>query len=1748
MSRASRFVDTYEGYMAQTTRMYTKISQEDQLQEFAKAWRMNSSVISKDLKLMILEKYMPKPEWVLNTSNKNHVMFINAAKELDQKIPNVIVDDVKINKTNPDEIKFNDIIVYGVRDKWIILPAYFKMIGPLRKGEQHALTARLLDVIKGDWRSTMMHNSVGNIIKFNKILKLLNLNEHIEMDRDVKFGNEAQMHAVRTMMRIPTTLDNIQNATDSMCAGIEHMGLSLDGFMQNFDQFNGLVTKVLDKFSGYCEITQSIMVFAKLVAFGYLLADPHIRDIKHVVALLTLILPVDVIGKLKDTFLLGLLRAVEGIRGQFQGNVAQIDDNNSSLIGSFFELTKMIFINIAQPIDLEVYKSMSIKNNKIKLISDYLKSTSTIYEYFSGMFMKIIEVIADMVIKYYGYLPAFLRGNEVNEIIEKYQGMCLDGTFEKCMTSSEEAKKVIEFHSELVKLEAKTYQAINSNTSQLASLKILPYLRLMVIHLSKVLGDVPPHVREGFEGFRRKPWWLYWHGPSGYAKSSLLQRIIASLLAKRLKLVENFDDPANYSYYRNMGAKFYAKYFKQPIWQYNDMCQNYMDDEAMNEAIVELTNIVDEAPYELNMPDVESKGKVYCVSKIVISNAQHDIIGLSAITSRCWSGGVHIYRRRNLVVEPIVPLRYRKDVGPGIDWDKVKAALDNGVVRSTFIDIIPHDLYKFKFTHPVTGFQIQLLDCDAGIEYILNDAEKYFKAQEGFQHELMDCMRRQWNTAQMFNPECEDAVFEDATCTCIHDWYATLSMHPMVVQNVRFQRFLLDNLKEKHDQFCMSRCRLYSDCDEEYVNVILVEMLYEYYLKTNDKWNFRKVNTWLVDKLNGGISAMVSAARAIPGLKYILGIVSAVAAVAVGLRYYNRIQSVAESDEGSRKAKKVRIRRKHKVQGVATGAAQYDDTNKVVENTIRGNFAVFFVCIKQVGAETSQDVNLYMNALCIGGSVFILPRHYWYVIKQASELAKRNGVLCELYLKWSSGGQTLIPWTNIDIYEPDQDYLVDVMFIRVRRLTARRDIRHFWVKESDDIEFHEAYLYGLRSRHANNQDVTIITVDGVQLMGGQYKVNPIKVGEIGETKEQLIVSPVVYEYYNCKTLSGDCGAVLMFVNDRLNGRVISGIHVGGNKMINSGFSAPVFQEDLDEAFEFFKKVDPIIRHDQKFEFSVAEMDVGSKLYAPLKEIGANIVGSTGIAYGKRIKVVLPRKTKLSQSLVFDDMIDDFGPNRTNPAALRPFSNLKENGELEVISPLIKAYKKVQKYAPQMVPLPIYDMISQHMTNNILKWKSVYTTDNAPRKVLTDAEAINGIYGLKQLDLSTSPGFPYVFNNKGKGKRNWFIVDRIEESGFTHYKMDDRLQRYVDVRLEKARDGIIYETYFIDTLKDEPRPCEKVKLGKTRLFQIGPMDLTIAVRKYFGAFLAHLTLSYNDGAHGIGMNCNSAQWHDLVKFMSFYQDHDAGDFSDYDYSTSFQTGMNFADQANQFYDDGDENKIIRMTLIATCINSYHIVDTNIIYSDQGMNSGVAVTAHMNGNSNMFNTRLGYLSLCEPTLNEFNAKVKEKYYGDDQWLNTHPEIRDKFNMFTLEKFYQKWGYVYTTPDKSDLTKPWFNLDEVSFLKRKTVFRKDLGIYVGQLSKDIIEEIPRWSESDPNNMRDQMNRFNSALNEAANYDIGYFEHLRLIYTRYCRRLCSDHHNIDANDLFNYFDVIDRNYGDRAMIAKFLRNSCQLGLHCEY
>jgi len=671
--------------------------------------------------------------------------------------------------------------------------------------------------------------------------------------------------------------------------------------------------------------------------------------------------------------------------------------------------------------------------------------------------------------------------------------------------------------------------------------------------------------------------------------------------------------------------------------------------------------------------------------------------------------------------------------------------------------------------------------------------------------------------------------------------------------------------------------------------------------------------------------------------------------------------------------------------------------NEDVEQLLRMATATLY-------AENEQGIRR-VQAICVAGDVFLVPFHFTFGLVGSS-----------VRLRWRDQPEVCIPGASIFVYYPGEVRERDFVFIQLRNAVCGKDLSKHFVASGNDFSLNGAYLFGY--------DVTRKTSE---------KLTPsvVKRLEAKQTYRDGGVELSVQKGFSCFGVSaerGDCGTALLSRDPRFP-RIL-GIITAGVMKSSVSFVQSIFQEDVLDGLDHFKAIRVPIPKGVK---------IGDVEASSLTELaGLNTLGKL-----RGRKVTLATKTCWSESPLSEKMSEVYGPSTLMPAQLKVRDG---------VSPMYNGLKKFRCMSGMIDP-----EVVERATADIVDGLREYPTEHSTNpRILTDEEMYNGVFDdLQKIDLTTSPGYPFTLEVQGvPGKKSFFEVkDEKILPG-------ERVAEAVRQRIERAKLGEGVETYFVDTLKDEKRPIEKVLAAKTRIFNVGPMDLTLVFRKYFGSLVMHMKRTSLVGECSVGVNPRSRDWDFVIRRLLAKSDKFLnGDYSNFDASLPFQLGVEVAEIANRFYNDGEENATVRRVLMNTVFSSDHIANDHVHCFRQGNPSGIAVTVIVNCLVNMLLVRCAFEQLCGIPANKFREYMDHVCYGDDNIVAVSPVARKNFTMRTYAEWCEEIGITYTSVTKGAIEQDFVELEDLSYLKRDFFYRDDLGLYVARGDQSLIREPPRW-----------------------------------------------------------------------------------------
>lgn len=315
--------------------------------------------------------------------------------------------------------------------------------------------------------------------------------------------------------------------------------------------------------------------------------------------------------------------------------------------------------------------------------------------------------------------------------------------------------------------------------------------------------------------------------------------------------------------------------------------------------------------------------------------------------------------------------------------------------------------------------------------------------------------------------------------------------------------------------------------------------------------------------------------------------------------------------------------------------------------------------------------------------------------------------------------------------------------------------------------------------------------------------------------------------------------------------------------------------------------------------------------------------------------------------------------------------------------------------------------------------------------LSVEDAILGIPGLDRLDPNTASGLPYT-----KTRRQMIDFN-------TGQILDDTLKCRLGQWLagRPPRD-VHYQTF----LKDEIRPIEKVKAGKTRIIDVPPLDHVIAFRMLFGRFIAHFHLNFGFKT-GSAIGCDpDVAWasfgFELSGFPYLY-DFDYSNF-DASHSTSIFEILEQKFFSPELGFDPRCSLLLKSLAVST-----HCYENKRLQIAGGLPSGTAGTSVLN---TVINNIIFHGALYHTYTNFEWDDISMLAYGDDIVVASKFEL----DLVMVKAFMNRIGYKITPADKSDEFRPKC-MDDICFLKRR--FVKVAGVWAPVMETENLEAMLSW-----------------------------------------------------------------------------------------
>jgi hypothetical protein len=561
---------------------------------------------------------------------------------------------------------------------------------------------------------------------------------------------------------------------------------------------------------------------------------------------------------------------------------------------------------------------------------------------------------------------------------------------------------------------------------------------------------------------------------------------------------------------------------------------------------------------------------------------------------------------------------------------------------------------------------------------------------------------------------------------------------------------------------------------------------------------------------------------------------------------------------------------------------------------------------------------------------------------------------------------------------------------------------------------------------------------------------------------------------------GMCGSLLIAHNPRMQNKIVA-MHVAGSASKNLGQSEIVTYESIQRALATFP--------------SAAQSTQSMGMMSDLLDLERARVIPQGnfTPIGVLPPSLCPRAPDKSD-IVPSPLHDLVYLHTTEPACLTPTDPRLDAPTSMIVNGCEKFGRPAQPLDPELLRQAV-----DHVKHIILS-----TFAKNERFIATDNESINGKPALQHcepLNFDTSPGYPYVLTRPARSKGKAYL---FEGEAPDRWIKDPILLDRFHTRESLALDNKRIDSLWISCLKDERRPLNYVKIGKTRTFIYAPADLVLLSRKYFMAFNAAFFGNALRFFSAAGIDPESYDWTIMTNRLLEVSDSGfAGDFGNYDGTLIAEVIDAVCDIINAWYNDSFPQ--VRKVLFSEYIHTQMCCLSTVFYKHSGNPSGNPLTTPINSIANAIYMSYCWLKLAPAHLRDlsfFSTNVRFFVYGDDNIFAVTPQALPFFNMKTVSAELATYGLDYTTPDKtSSISVEHAPVLSWTFLKRG--FRKYKNFYFPLMNQSTITESVNWIRKSPDPWTQTLQSVSSGLRFAFFYGAEYFNAMRDAVLEVCQSL---------------------------------------------
>nr|ULF99827.1 MAG: hypothetical protein [Aparavirus sp.] len=1189
-------------------------------------------------------------------------------------------------------------------------------------------------------------------------------------------------------------------------------------------------------------------------------------------------------------------------------------------------------------------------------------------------------------------------------------------------------------------------------------------------------------------GPKIEPIMIYLYGKTGVGKSSLATFLALDLLHKPLGGIpkrEGKYDHRSMIYHRQPAQEFWDNYHGQPVVICDDAFQQKDSLALPNPELMEVVKMGNTNCFPLHMASLLEKAKTFFTSKAVIYTTNQERVGVESLVS-----SEAVRRRFHLNAEVIIAPEFCKKVNGNsfLDSEKVKQVckssstepyrfwikgpdgnIDWSQHRRVGKDSVPWTYAEFRDrAQKILSDQL-----DSSVERLraFDAYAEMLEAQmlSGDETEIINCIRASWikklddkkDIVAMLIDEVygEDGwrIVSDALTSGDDNTLLNLfDNETMETEALHFSKTLADlgiDIRDNQMYKCLTWYFVDQAKESSWKETMMRRLHFEELRDLAGAWK-ESITSWIRDH-----PVLAAALAALPLLGAMLMY------VATGRNQDEEEETELASSGDARaskgKAKVVELggsgdaSTKLKTKRVELGSSGDPRTKSRRKQVEVQDISPEIVVVENgtLESQAQTDANSFELAKKILNNAYGVKRPNGEILFRITFLKGRTALSMAHCVPVLHGNLLLVNAMNPQGLEVNAEDIV-VIANHKYDLAVLQFPNH--IRDHSDLLAHVC-------DHQELSKFPDMGVQGAIVVAGE-KAQMVKYAQVymdTDLHYEDVAHNVKYHLaknfrYRMEMKKGDCGSLLLAVNTSFKKKIL-GIHVAGKTGHPYGHAAPVCARVLTEMLQHSTldldaqvSVDPVA-----FETQVGSLIRGSNF---------SVIGSTYLEASAL-------KTTIKPSVIQEFL----PPPTTKPCKLKP----GQNTDGVLIDPLMKGLEKAGKNTPL-----VDKCMLEAATKDVCRLYNMMEGDKRPT---TWEEAVAGVemdpYA-PPIKRSTSSGHPYKYLHKDMSKRV-LISD--------NYEIEAQFKAELALHNEKLKKGERIPCVFIDTLKDERRPVEKVDAMKTRVFAAGPANFTVLFRMYFLTFLSACAHFRIENESAVGTNVYSPDWGLIARKLSRKgKTVVAGDFSNFDGSLNPQILWSVFEVINNWY--GPEHSVERRTLWREIVFSIHSCRGTLYHWTHSQPSGCPATAMVNTIYNSIAVRLVWL-LVVPTkwrnMKSFNEHVSMVAYGDDNVINVSDEASGIFNQGTITEGFSQIGMTYTDEAKTGKISLGRTLNDVSFLKRRFVL--DGFHWKAPLELSTIDEIPKWIRNSPCDVQATIDNIESAQLEWALHGKEVFESRR-------------------------------------------------------